>query len=100
VVDLICIVCQSVLQSLFPEINVRIMWCEPKKDNTGMGKPLVENKLAEVVVIGEKYPVFLMRHCKNFPVPISAAGGFLVNTELIKNTPSSWYQCQGFEPVS
>jgi hypothetical protein len=57
-----------------------------------MGKPLEENKLAKVVVIGEKYPVFLMRHCKNIPIPISAAGGFLVNTELINNTPSSWYQ--------
>lgn len=82
--ELICIVFQNVLQSFLPEINIRIMWCEPKKDNTGMGKPLVENKIAEVVVIGEKYPVFLMCHCKNIPIPISAAGGFLVNTELIK----------------
>jgi hypothetical protein len=86
VVELICIVFQNVLQSFLPEINVRIVRCEPKKDNTGMGKPLVEKKLAEVVVIGEKYPVFLMCYCKNIPVPISAAGGFLVNTELIKNT--------------
>jgi hypothetical protein len=67
-------------------INVRIIWCEPKKGNTGMGKPLVENKLAEVVVIGEKYPVFLICHCKNIPVSISSAGGFLVNTELRKKT--------------